>query len=255
MPRFRSRPTRTSFRTWDQIMMNEVEGNPFSGYGLILTEIGATAEDALQRMWELFQEAITNYTYSSINEIFISNYIANKKKYDQLVELYQENIYPFGDYYRNETYEHERTPNLTSTSSSTGSGTASTERKQSRTTTTTPNNYETETTHKVAPFDNNAAAAGLKYESQDTAIERGSTSTTESYTGLPDQTSTSSTASSSVATTGKDKNEYNKIIYGRDGRRPTSEVFDDGLKAAAMLDIMDIIINDIADQIFLQVWI
>lgn len=236
-------------------MQNEIEGNPFNGYGLVLEPIGATPEDALQRMWELFQEAITNYTYSSINELFISNYIANKKKYDQLLELYEENIYPFGDYYRHETYEHERTPNLTSSSSSTGSGTASTERKQSRTTTTTPNNYETETTHKVAPFDNNAAAAGLKFESQDTAIERGSTSTTESYTGLPDQTTTSSTASTSVSTTGTDTNEYTKIIHGRDGRRSTSEVLEDGLKAAATLDILDIIINDIADQIFLQVWI
>ena len=236
-------------------MMNEIESNPFNGYLTILTQIGATAEDALQRMWELFQEAITNYTSSSIYELFISNLIANQKKYGQLLELYEENIYPFGDYYRNETYEHERTPNLTSTSNSTGTGTSSTERKQSRTTTTTPNNYETETTHKVAPFDNNAAAAGLKFESQDTAIERGSTSTTEAYTGQPDLTSTNSTANTSVTTTGKDTNESTKIIHGRDGRRSTSEVLEDGLKAAAQLDILDIIINDIADQIFLQVWI
>lgn len=235
-------------------MMNELEGNPFNAYGLVLEPIGATPEDALQRMWELFQEAITNYTYSSINELFISNYIANKKKYDQLLELYEENIYPFGDYYRHETYEHERTPNLTSASSSTGTGATSSEREQSRVTTTTPNNYETETTHKVAPFDNNAAAAGLKFESQDTAIERGSTSTIDSNTNS-DQTSTSSTASTSVTTTGSDTNEYTKIIHGRDGRRSTSEVLEDGLKAAATLDILDIIINDIADQIFLQVWI
>lgn len=235
-------------------MMNEIENNPFNGYLLILEPIGATAEDALQRMWELFQEAITNYTVSSIYELFVSNYIANKKKYDQLLELYEENIYPFGDYYRHETYEHERTPNLTSASSSTGTGATSSEREQSRVTTTTPNNYETETTHKVAPFDNNAAAAGLKFESQDTAIERGSTSTIDSNTNS-DQTSTSSTASTSVTTTGSDTNEYTKIIHGRDGRRSTSEVLEDGLKAAAQLDILDIIINDIADQIFLQVWI
>lgn len=236
-------------------MQTEITTNPFNGYLLILTSIGATAEDALQRMWELFQEAITNYTTSSIYELFISNLIANNKKYDQLLELYEENIYPFGDFYRHETYEHERTPNLTSLSTSTGSGSASTERKQSRTTTTTPNNYQTENTHKVAPFDNNAAAAGLRFESQDTSIESGSTSTTESYTGQPDQTSTTSTATSSVTTSGKDANEYTRIIHGRDGRRSTSEVLEDGLKAAAQLDILDIIINDIADQIFLQVWI
>lgn len=237
-------------------MMNEVSGNPFNAYLLILEPIGATAEDALQRMWELFQEAITNYTWSSINELFISNFIANKKKYEQLIELYEENIYPFGDYYKNETYEHERTPNLTSQSSSSGSGSASTAKNQVRTTRTQPTDYTTTSTHKVAPYDSNDTAASLRYESQDTSVETGSTATTEQYSGQPDSTTTSSTASSSVTTSGKDKNEYTKIIHGRDGRkRGTAEVFEDGLKAIAILDILDIIINDIADQIFLQVWI
>lgn len=246
---------RTNFRKWATIVQNELENNPFLFYTELLDGINVTAEDALQRSVELYEDALTNYTADTLIQIFFSNSIANKKKYEQLLELYSENIYLFGDFYKNETYEHERTPNLTSTSSSTGSGTSSTERKQSRTTTTTPNNYETETTHKVAPFDNNAAAAGLKFESQDTAIERGSTSTTEAYTGQPDLTSTSSSATTSVSTTGTDTNEYTKIIHGRDGKRSTSEVLEDGLKAAAQLDILDIIINDIADQIFLQVWI
>lgn len=236
-------------------MMNEIKSNPFNGYLLVLTPIGATAEDALQRMWELFQEAITNYTTSSIYELFISNLIANQKKYDQLLELYQENIYPFGDYYRNEKYDYSSTSNNQSTSNSSGNGTMTAQKNQTRTTTTTPDNYETETTHKVAPFDNNAAAAGLKFESQDTSVESGSTSTEESYSGNPDLTTSNSTAASTTQAYSTDKNIYNKIVHGRDGRRSTSEVLEDGLKAAAQLDILDIIINDIADQIFLQVWI
>ena len=202
-------------------------------------------------MWELYEEAITNYTADTITQIFLSNLTANKKKYDELIEFYDETFYPFDDFYKAESYDHTRTPDLTSTSSSTGSGSATSKHNESRTTTTTPTNYQTETTHKVDPFD----SSGLRNESQDISIESGSRSTTDVYSGNPDITTSSSAASSAVKTMGTDRNEYTKTIHGRSGRRPTSEVVQDGLLAAAMHDILDIIINDIADQVFLQVWI
>lgn len=247
-------PTRTTFRTWDEIAekeLNPITNNPFTPYSPILEDIEATPAAAYQRMWELYEEAITNYTAETITQLFLSNLIANKKKYDELIEFYEENFYPFDDFYKAENYDHTRTPNLQSGSTSTGSGTATSKHNETRTTTTTPNNYQTETTHKVDPFD----SSGLRNESQDISIESGSTATTESYTGEPDSTTSSSTASSTVTTTGTDRNQYNKVIHGRSGRRPTSEVVQDGLLAATMHDILDIIINDIADQIFLQVWI
>ena len=202
-------------------------------------------------MWELYEEAITNYTADTIKQLFISNLIANAKKYNELIDFYSEKFYPFDDFYKSESYDHTRTPNLESSSQSTGSGSATSERHQTRTTTTTPNKYQTETTHKVDPFD----SSGLRNESQDISIESGSTSTAESFSGSPDSTKSISSANSSVTTTGTDHNQYDKIIHGRSGRRPTSEVVQDGLLAAAMHDILDIIINDLADQIFLQVWI
>lgn len=202
-------------------------------------------------MWELFEEAITNYTAETITQIFLSNLVANKKKYDELIDFYAETFYPFDDYYKAETYDHTRTPNLQSGSTSTGTGSATSKHNETRTSTTTPTNYQTETTHKVDPFD----SSGLRNESQDISIESGSRSTTDSYSGSPDVTTSTSSALSTVTTTGTDHNSYEKMIHGRSGRRPTSEVIEDGLKAAAMHDILDIIINDIADQIFLQVWI
>lgn len=247
-------PTRTNFRTWDQIATNEFDpetNNPFSQYSTILQSIEATPADAYQRMWETHEEAITNYTAESILQIFLSNLVANNKKYDELISYYQEEIYPFGDYYRNETYEHTRTPDLVSQSSSTGRGSAETERKQTRTTTTTPNNYTTTTAHNVAPYDSEQ----YKKESQDIAIESGSNSVAETYSGQPDSTITSTVSSSNVKTSGTESNEYTKTTHGRTGNRPTSEVIADGLKAAAMHDILDLIIEDIADQVFLQVWI
>lgn len=247
-------PRRTNFRTWDQIATNEFDpltDNPFTAYSPILQEIEANPAAAYDRMWENFEDAVTNYTKESINSIFLSNLTANKKKYDELIDFYKETFYPFSDYYKNEQYDHTRTPNLTSTSTSTGSGTATNERKQTTTRTTTPNNYQTVVTHKVDPFDQ----SGLRNQSQDISVESGSTSTTESFSGQPDETTTSSESSSTVTTTGTETNGYRKIIHGRTGQRPTSEVVADGLKAAAMHNILDVIINDIADQIFLQVWL
>ena len=191
-------------------------------------------------MWETYEEAITNYTTESIIQLFLSNFIANKKKYDELIEFYEENFYPFSDYYHNETYEHTRTPDLESESNSIGSGSSYIKRNESKTTTNTPG-MTTTSTHSVNPYD----ASGLRSESQDVQSESGSTSITETYSGNPDTTTT----------TGTDKNEYEKIIHGRTGKRSTSEVVEDGLKAAALHDILDIIISDIADQIFIQVWI
>ena len=242
------KPERTNFRTWNQIM-NELE-DPFEEYEDLLESIEVTTDEAASRMWQLYENAITNYTTPTIQHIFTLNLKANIQKYVDLLALFQQDIYPFDDYYRSETYDHTRTPNLTSFSSSTGIGTAQTQHNQQRSTTTTPNNFTTTTTHKVDPFDQ----SGLRNESQDEAVESGSTTTTESYTGTPDQTTSSTSSSSAVGTTGTDKNEYTKIIHGRDGKRPTSEVIEDGLKAAALQDILDIIISDIADQIFLQIW-
>lgn len=202
-------------------------------------------------MWELYEEAITNYTAETITQIFLSNLIANKKKYDELIDFYEETFYPFDDYYKAETYDHTRTPNLSSGSTSTGTGSATSKHNETRTTTTTPTDYTTTTTHSVAPFD----ASGMRAESEDASVESGSRETTETYSGSPDTTTSTSSALSTVTTTGTDRNQYDKDIHGRSGRRPTSEVVQDGLLAAALHDVLDIIINDIADQIFLQVWI
>ncbi|MBQ2330097.1 MAG: hypothetical protein II387_05020 [Oscillospiraceae bacterium] len=224
--------------------------DPFNEYSELLEEIGATKQEAKDRMWELYEDAITNYTTESILNFFHLNLVANAKKYEDLVLFYNEQFFPFADIYKSETYDHRRTPNLLSTSQSTGSGSADTTRNQTRTTTNTPG-VTTTIAHSVNPYDN----SGLRSESQDTTSESGSGTITEAYSGQPDHTATSSQASATVSTTGTDRNQYDKVIHGRDGKEPTSEVIKDGLLAAAYHDVLDIIINDIADQIFLQVWL
>lgn len=226
------------------------ENNPFSTYSELLSEFDATADDAASRMWENYQEAVTNYTTEAIIEIFNLNLVVNKKKYEDLINLYDWDFYPFVDKWYDELYASQRTPNLTSTSESSGSADVDTERKQTRTTTSNPGSVTT-TQHEVQPYD----ASGLRIESKDTSTDSGSTTTTEAYSGQPDHSSTTSSAESTVTTTGYDQNEYDRKYLGRTGNRPTSEVIADGVKAAAMHNIVDQIIFDIAQQIFIQAWL
>lgn len=225
------------------------ENDIFSDYASLLEELDVTKEEASDRMWELCESLVTNYSSSYILRIFKLNLVANTAKYRDLVEFFNEDFYPFSENYRSETYDSTRTPNLQSMSSSTGTGTADTQRKQSQTQTTTPSTTTT-TTHEVQPYD----VTGLRTETKDTSEDSGSSSTTMSFSGDPDHTSTSTSTSAIISSSGSEETEYNRTWHGRDGRRPTSEVIEDGLKAADLHDVLDIIIQDLSNQIFLQVW-
>lgn len=231
-------------------MREEITDNPFTVYAELLEDIDATADEAASRMWENYENAITNYTVESIMQIFSLNLTANQKKYDDLVKLYEWDFHPFADKFYDEDYRHLRTPNLVSTSEATGSGTADSARNQTRTTTNTPSTTTT-TTHSVQPYDN----SGMRQEYIDATTDGGSGTTTEAYSGNPDHSETTSSAESTVTQKGSDLNEYNRKYIGRSGNRPTSEVIADGVKAAAMHDILDAIISDLAQQIFIQAWI
>ena len=225
------------------------ETDLFSDYAELLEDIDATKEEATDRMIELFETMVTNYTAEYIQRIFKLNLVANEAKYQDIVRFFQANYHPFDEYVREEDYNAERTPNLKSASVSSGTGTADTQRKQTQTQTTTPGTTTT-TTHDVQPYD----VTGLRTETKDTSEESGSTSTSTSDSGAPDHTSTSSSASSTVSTTGSEATEYTRSIHGRNGARPQSEIIADGFKAAAMHDVLDVILQDLADQIFLQTW-
>lgn len=226
------------------------ETNPFTDYAELLAEFDATPDEAASRMWENYETAVTNYTTAAIIEIFKLNLAVNAKKYEDLINLYDWDFYPFVDKWYDEGFGGQRTPDLTSTSESSGSGSADNERKQTRTTTNNPGTVTT-TQHEIQPYD----ASGLRIESKDTSTDSGSSTTTESYSGQPDHSETTSTAESTVTTTGYELNEYEKKYYGRTGNRPTSEVIADGIKATAMHNVIDQIISDIAQQIFIQAWI
>lgn len=225
--------------------------NIFSEYSALLTLIGATPQDAFDRMLETQQCAVTNYAVDYLPQLWHNNLITHTKKYEELVSFYQRDIHPFDPYYLDETYSSTRSPDLITSSTSSGSGTSDTQRNQSMITESAPG-VTTTSTHSVNPYND----SGLRPETEDETTETGSNTTTQSFSGSPDHISTTSAASSLVSQSGSDLLETSRLTIGRNGRRfLMSELTDSALYTLDKLDILDIIIEDIAEEVFLQMWI
>lgn len=212
--------------------------NLFTTYDTILGEISVSSTQACNRMLQLYENAITTYTDGYIEEIFANNLATNGKKFAELVKLHSDDLDVLSPVDMTETFTDTRRPNLTTQSNS------SSERKQSQTSTTTPLTTET-TTHSVNPYDN----TGMQQQTQDATSMTGSNTTTISFSGQPD------TASGTTTRSGTETLEHSASRKGRDGRFTLSQIIEEAELSAARLDILDIIINDLADQIFLQVWL
>lgn len=242
-------PKRTYPRTWKEVLIEDNLFSIFSLYSSILQSIGASTTDAYYRMAQNYEDAITNYTVDYIEQIFYNNLKANSKKYAELVAIYQKDIDIFSPVHIEETYTDTRTPDLTSESSSSGTGTSDSKINQSRTSTVTPATTTTNV-HSVNPYDD----TGMKSENQDVSSESGTHTTVDTYSGQPDHTATATSAESTVTTTGTETIEHELTRSGRDGRFTISEIIEQAELSAAKLNLLDIIIDDLADQIFLQVW-
>lgn len=222
----------------------------FSLYSSIFSALNIDYGIATDRMIQNYEQAISTYTNQYITVLFANNYYANAKKYAELIALYDSDIDIYSPVSITETYTDTRTPNLSSTSQTTASGNSATQNNQTRTSTSTPATTTT-TLHSVNPYDD----TGLRTETQDATSESGSRTTTEAYSGNPDTLTTSSTASSTVATTGTETIRHELTRSGRDGKFSISEIIEQAEESATKLNILDTIINDIADQIFIQVWL
>lgn len=222
----------------------------FNLYSGIFQALGVDYQIATDRMIQNYEQAVSVYTDEYIKLIFTNNYYANAKKYAELLALYDSDIDIFSPVSMTESYTDLRTPNLSSSSSSTGSGSTQSSTNQSRTSTTTPATTTTNI-HSVNPYDD----TGLRTETQDATSETGTRTTVESYSGQPDSMTSSSTASSTVTSTGTETIKHDLTRSGRDGRFSISEIIDQAEESAQKLNILDMILEDIANQILIQTWI
>lgn len=241
---------RTTPRRWKEIANNINVAGAFSLYSSIFSTLDIDYNIAWARMLQLYENEVTTYTNDYIPLIFANNFYANQKKYAELIALYEEDIDIFSPVNMTESYTDTRTPNLTSASTSSAGGSTETKNNQSRTSTTTPATTIT-TNHSVNPFDN----SGLRQETQDTSTDSGTNTTVESYSGLADKIESTSSSSSSVSTTGTETIVHSLTRSGRDGKFTISDLINQAEEAAKELNLLDLILNDIAEQVFLQVWL
>lgn len=213
--------------------------------------LGLTVENA-DRFFEIdYETAITKYDNDAILNIFDMVYLTNLKKYQRLIEIYASDYDALEDLYYNESYTDIRTPNLQRATTSSGTASGTVKNNQTRTTTETPNNWQTQNIHSVNPFDN----TGMRSESQDVSTETGTRSSAESWSGQADQTSSSSSGSQTTNETGTETITHTATKHGNNGGHTLQELAEQEFTLAARMNIFKIIEKDLAEKIFLQVWI
>ena len=170
-----------------------------------------------------------------------------------------------------ESFTETRTPNLTygttgsqtlSNSVSRSSQTSGTvQNNQTRTTTETPNQYTNTSINYIDPYD----GTGFHTQEKNENIASGTRSTAESYSGQPD--TTSSSGSGTETATGSNSNTESRTETGTETTTRTSRRHGNiGVTASTSLigwelDLSDrlnlfrIIERDIAEAVFLGIWL
>ena len=248
-----------------------------------MQEIGLTTSDAFDIFTLDFESAISRYTDDYIKRIFDMVYHTNAIKYKKMVAVIQAEYNPIDNYNMQESGTDTRTPQITreltldTTSAMTddrktdtsGTSTTSTTSQvnQTRTTVDTPNDYSETTLHTVNPFDN----TGFSDEYQDTTTQTGSRTVQESYSGSPDTqdqtatgsstttnsggTTTTQTGSNTQKETGTETMEHILTRKGNIGVTTSQQMLESELNLAEKMNIFKIIEQDIAEKVFLQVWL
>lgn len=253
---------RMEYREWQEIAMTIVP-NPFTMFETELSGLQISVEAALLFFTRDFETAVTRYDDDNIVQVFRQVKITNYEKYRKMIDVLSANYNPINNYDMTETSTDTRTPNLThevtlnTTLQSTGSSTTTTTLNQTKTTTDTPNNYTETATHAENPYDN----PGFTDASKDTVVQTGSRTVSESYSGNPDSTAVSSNGSSTntgtntQTETGTDTTTHRLTRSGNIGVTTSQQMLESELLLAEKLNIFKVIEQDIAEKLFLQVWI
>lgn len=222
----------------------------FAPFAPLLEAHGISQEMAEVYFHLDYESALTKYTNDELLYIFNGVYAQNAKKYEKMFALWDAEYNPLEADEMTETYSSTRTPNLTRTGTSSATASGTMERKQTLTKTETPNQYGTTTTHSVNPYDN----PGFRTEYKDETIDSGTRTTSESYSGSPDASSSTSSGSSTQTERGTETISHNLTRSGNSRYSP-QELAEQEIALADRLNIFKIIEKDIAKKVFLQVWI
>lgn len=268
------------YREWTTIL--DTIGNPFSiaaTWNTLLSEINLDTTAALDVFTIDYETAVSRYTDEYIIKIFELVYNTNKTKYDKLISVATAEYNPIDNYNMVESSTDARTPDLTNqltlntttamtdtrTTTTEGDSTTTNKLNQTKSTTETPNNFTETSTHEVNPYDN----PGFVNESKDTSVQSGTRTVAESYSGNADETtvnagttitnsggtSTVNSGTNTSKVTGTDTTEHELTRRGNIGVTTTQQMLESEMSLAEKMNIFKIIEQDIAEKVFLQVWI
>lgn len=242
----------TQQRTWTETAesLTAQSLNPFTVFSSVLTAISVSAADALQYSVLDFGGLYTVYTNAQLISVAAMVYAKNKKKYDMLLDVYNAEYDPIANVDANETYTDTRTPDITRTTSTEASSTGSIKNNQIKTNTEIPDDYKSTTTTFKDPYDNTGFTTDSKAETVDT----GSRSTTEEYSGEPDETTSTGTSSSTNTETGTETIVHELVRHGNIGVTSTQQLITQQIDLAPKLDILNIILSDFCDAALIGVW-
>lgn len=240
-------------RTWEEIVQ-EIQTNhfpnPFSAFTDELQAIGVEKSDALTYSKIQYKALFTDLCLDEINYICMMIHQANIKKYEKLIALYTREYDPIANVDATETYEEIRTPDLTRSTEGEGSSSSSVHNHQTRTTTETPTDYSSTSIHSVDPYD----GSGFHTESKTQTTDSGSRTTSESYSGDPDEAEATTESTSTTTETGTETTEHTLRRKGNIGVTSTQQLINQEIQLLPSFNVLKVILEDVAAQIFYQVW-
>ena len=246
---------------WHDIVAN-FDALGFSSFQPWLEQLGIGEENAEVNFIADYYNAKCKYTDEWILHIFQRVAQENAKKYDKLLAVYMAEYNPLDNYDRTEESTHTRTPDLSrevssnASEESSGSSSTDTQHKQTKTTTDSAGDYSTTVQESIAPEDTDT----VHLQTQTTTTPTGSSTQTETYTGDPDHSETTtggerSTSGSSTETeTGTETTSIESHIRGNIGIMSSQELAEREMRLANQMNIFKIIEKDIAEKLFIQVW-
>lgn len=222
----------------------------FDFFTEVLELLNITSAEATSYFNFDYADAWTDYDDATISNIFDMVYQSNRLKYMSMANAITAEYNPLYNADATETYTDTRRPNLTATTTTSGSSSGTVKNNQTRTTTDNGGTYHEISDNKRDPYD----GSGLRTEGQTDTHAEGSRTSSESYSGEPDTSSTTTSGTATEQRTGSETIEHNLRRFGNIGVTSSQSLITQELDLAARRNILNVIFKDIAKKLFIQVW-
>lgn len=235
---------------WSFIVAQHPTTSYFDFFTEVLELLNITSAEATSYFNFDYADAWTDYDDATISNIFDMIYQTNRLKYMSIANAVTAEYNPLYNADVTETYTDTRRPNLTATTTTSGSSSGTVKNNQTRTTTDNGGTYHEISDNNRAPFD----GSGLRTEGQTDTYAEGSRTSSESFSGEPDTSSTTTSGTATEQRTGSETIEHNLRRFGNIGVTSSQSLITQELDLAARRNVLKVIFKDIAAKLFLQVW-